>query len=95
MVDVWVQHEKILVAGSGNRPRRESARLKAVAKAALPLLLRFLTGDPLRAIIKLLGGADLTCALLACRDFRDHSSPAQEAMLRTGFLRTRTLAVFA
>jgi hypothetical protein len=79
---------------SGTRPRRASARLEAAAEAALPPLLRDLSGDPLRAILKLLGGADLTCARLACRDFRDHSSPAQE-MLRAGFLRTRALTLFA
>jgi hypothetical protein len=79
---------------SGNRPRRASARLEAAAEAALPPLLSALAGDPLRAILKLLGGADLTCARLACRDFRDHSSPAQE-MLRSDFLRTRALTAFA
>jgi hypothetical protein len=79
---------------SGKRPRRASARLEAAAEAALPPLLRALAGDPLRAILKLIGGADLTCARLACRDFRDHSSPAQE-LLRSGFLRTQALAVFA
>jgi hypothetical protein len=78
----------------GKRPRRASARLEAAAEAALPRLLRTLAGDPLRAILKLLGGADLTCARLACRDFRDHSSPAQE-MLRSDFLRTRALTAFA
>jgi hypothetical protein len=76
------------------RPRRASARLEAATEAALPPLLRALAGDPLRAIIKLLDGADLTCARLACRDFREHSSPAQE-MLRSGFLRTQALAGFA
>ncbi|KAJ1631753.1 hypothetical protein T492DRAFT_869373 [Pavlovales sp. CCMP2436] len=70
-------------------------RTSAVDEAALPPLLRVLAGDPLRAILKLLGGADLTCARLACRDFRDHSSPAEEAMPRSGFLRTRALVVFA
>jgi hypothetical protein len=79
---------------SGKRPRRASVRLEGAAEAALPPLLRALAGDPLRAILKLLGGADLTCARLACRDFRDHSSPAEE-MLRADFLRTRALAVFA
>ena len=79
---------------SGERPRRASARLEATAEVALPPLLRALAGDPLRAILKHLGGADLTCARLACRDFRDHSSPAQE-LLRSGFLRTRALVVFA
>jgi hypothetical protein len=79
---------------SGKRPRRASARLEAAAEAALPPLLRDLDGDPLRAILKLIGGADLTCARLTCRDFRDHSSPAQE-MLRSGFLRTPALAVYA
>ncbi|KAJ1630467.1 hypothetical protein T492DRAFT_871728 [Pavlovales sp. CCMP2436] len=67
--------------GGGNRPR-----LVAAAEA-LPLL-HALAGDPLRAILKLLGGADLA-------DFRDHSSPAQEMMRRSGFLRTRSLTVFA
>jgi hypothetical protein len=79
---------------SGKRPRRASARLEADAEAALPPLLRILPGDPLRIILKLLGGADLTCARLACRDFRDHSSLAQE-LLRPDFLRTRALAAFA
>ncbi|KAJ1617700.1 hypothetical protein T492DRAFT_893260 [Pavlovales sp. CCMP2436] len=80
---------------SGTRPRRTSARLEAAAEAALPPLLRALAGDPLRAILKLLGGADLTCARLACKDFRDHSSPAQEVIPRVDFLRTRALVVFA
>jgi hypothetical protein len=60
-------------APSGRRFRRASARLEAAAEAALPALLRALSADPLRAILKLLGGAELTCARLACRDFRDHS----------------------
>jgi hypothetical protein len=81
-------------APSGKRPRRASARLEAAAEAALPPLLRALAGDPLRAILKLLGGADLTCARLACRDFRDHSSPAQE-LLRSDFLRARARTAFA
>ncbi|KAJ1631940.1 hypothetical protein T492DRAFT_869129 [Pavlovales sp. CCMP2436] len=71
------------------------ALLEAAAEAALPPLLRALAGDPLRAILKLIGGVDLTCVRLACRDFRDHSSPAQEAIRRSGFLRTRALVVFA
>ncbi|KAJ1627827.1 hypothetical protein T492DRAFT_876094 [Pavlovales sp. CCMP2436] len=66
-----------------------------MAEVALPPLLRALASDPLRAIIKLLGGANLMCARLEYRDFRDHSSPAQEAMARSDFLRTRALAVFA
>jgi hypothetical protein len=44
-------------APSGKRPRRASARLEVAAEAALPRLLRTLAGDPLRAILKLLGGA--------------------------------------
>jgi len=76
------------------RPRRTSVRLEAAAEAALLPLLRFLAGDSLRAILKLLGGVDLTCARLACRDFRDHSSPAQEAMRRSDFLCTRALVVY-
>jgi len=35
------------------------------------------------------------CTWLACRDFRDHSHPAREALLRSDFHRTRALAVFA
>jgi hypothetical protein len=54
-----------------------------------------LSGDTLRAILNPLSGIDLTCARLTCRLFRDHSSPAQQPMLRSGFLRTRARAVFA
>jgi hypothetical protein len=46
----------------GKRPRRASARLvAAAAESALPPLLRFLDGDPLRAVAKLLPDAALTC----------------------------------
>ncbi|KAJ1626387.1 hypothetical protein T492DRAFT_878540, partial [Pavlovales sp. CCMP2436] len=63
-------------------------------QSALPPLLRFLAGDTLRAVAKLLADADLPCFRLACKAFRDHSSPAQERR-RTAFLRTRALVVFA
>jgi hypothetical protein len=79
---------------SGNRPGRASARLVARAESALPPLLRFLAGDPLRAVAKFLGDADLPCARLVCRAFRDHSSPALKKC-REDFLRMRALAVFA
>jgi hypothetical protein len=46
------------------------------------------------AVAKLLADADLPCFRLACKAFRDHSSPAQK-MHRTAFLRTRALVVFA
>jgi hypothetical protein len=81
-------------APSGKRPGRASARLVARAEAALPPLIRFLAGDLLHAVTKLLADADLPCFRLACKAFRDHSSPAQE-MRRTAFLRTRALVVFA
>jgi len=84
-----------LHARARTRPRRASARLEAAAEALLPPLLRAFAGDPLSTILNLLGGADLACARLACRDFRDHMSPAQEAIPRSGFLRTRRLALFA
>ncbi|KAJ1618104.1 hypothetical protein T492DRAFT_892611 [Pavlovales sp. CCMP2436] len=67
------------------------ARLEAAAGAALPPGLRALAVNPLRVILKLLIGVDLTCARLAYRDFRNHSSPAQEAMRRSDFLCTRAL----
>jgi hypothetical protein len=79
---------------SGKRPRRASARLVTAAESALPPLLRALTGDPLRAVLKLLPDADLPCARLVCRAFRDHSSPALKKC-RGDFLRTRALLVFA
>jgi hypothetical protein len=78
----------------GKRPGRASARLLARAESALPPLLRALTGDPLFAVLKLLGDADLPCARLVCRAFRDHSSPALKKC-RGDFLRTRALVVFA
>jgi hypothetical protein len=81
-------------APSGKRPRRASSRLVAAAESALPRLLRALTGDPLRAVAKLLDDADLPCARLVCRTFRDHSSPALKKY-RGDFLRTRPLLVFA
>ncbi|KAJ1618545.1 hypothetical protein T492DRAFT_916766 [Pavlovales sp. CCMP2436] len=56
--------------------RAASARLEACAESALPPLLRTLTGDPLCAVLKLIDDADLSCARLVCRAFRDHSSPA-------------------
>jgi hypothetical protein len=79
---------------SGKRPRRASARLVAAAESALPPLLRALTGDPLRAVAKLLPDAALTCFRLVCRAFRDHSSPALKKC-RGDFLRTRALVAFA
>jgi hypothetical protein len=79
---------------SGKRPRRASARLVATAESVLPPLLRALTGDPLRAIAKLLPDAALTCFWLVCRAFRDHSSPALKKC-RGDFLRTRALVAFA
>mmetsp|Transcript_38717 Transcript_38717/g.95732 ORF Transcript_38717/g.95732 Transcript_38717/m.95732 type:complete len:83 (+) Transcript_38717:134-382(+) len=66
----------------------------ARAESALPLLLCTLAGDLLGAILKLLDDADLPCARLVCRAFRDHSSPALKKC-RVDFLRTRALAVFA
>jgi hypothetical protein len=82
-----------MAESSSGCPGRASARLVARTEAALPPL-RALDGDPLRAALKFLGGADLPCARLACKTFRDHSSPAQE-MRRSDFLRTRALVVFA
>jgi hypothetical protein len=79
---------------SSKRPARASARLVAAAESALPPLLRALTGDPLRAVAKLLPDAALTCFRLVCRAFRDHSSPAPKKC-RGDFLRTRALVVFA
>jgi hypothetical protein len=81
-------------AGPSGKPRRASARLVAAAESALPPLLGALTGDPLSAVLKLLGDADLPCARLVCKAFRDHSSPALKRR-RKDFLRTRALAVFA
>jgi hypothetical protein len=69
-----------------------STRVQA-AESALLQLLRALSGDLLRAVAAHLDDADLSCARLVCKAFRDHSSPAQE-MLREDFLRTRALAVF-
>ncbi|KAJ1615705.1 hypothetical protein T492DRAFT_897029, partial [Pavlovales sp. CCMP2436] len=83
------------MAEGGPSSERPRGAVEAAFEAALARLLRTLASDPLRAILKLLVGVDLTCARLACRDFLDHSSPAQEAMPRSGFLRTRTLAMFA
>jgi hypothetical protein len=79
---------------SGKRPRRASARLVAAAESALPLLLRTLTGDPLRAVAKLLPDAALTPFRLTCTAFRDHSSKPEKKCI-VDFLRTRALAVFA
>jgi hypothetical protein len=81
-------------APSWKRPGRASARLVARAEAALPPLLRDLAGDLLRAVAMLVPDADLPCFRLACKTFRDHSSPAQE-MRRAAFLRTRALVLFA
>jgi len=81
-------------APSGHRPGRASARLVGRGEAALPPLLRFLAGDPLRAVAKLITDADLPCFWLACKAFRDYSSPAQERH-RAAFLRTRALVAFA
>ncbi|KAJ1617135.1 hypothetical protein T492DRAFT_894216, partial [Pavlovales sp. CCMP2436] len=81
-------------APSGHRPGRASARLVACAEAALPPLLRYLAGDPLHAVAKLLADAGLSCFRLACKAFHDHSSPAQERH-RAAFLRTQALVVFA
>ncbi|KAJ1638544.1 hypothetical protein T492DRAFT_858302, partial [Pavlovales sp. CCMP2436] len=70
-----------------------SERLEARA-GSLRDLTGDLTGDPLRAVLILLDDADLPCARLVCRAFREHSSPAQKKC-RVDFLRTRTLTVFA
>mmetsp|Transcript_36721 Transcript_36721/g.91058 ORF Transcript_36721/g.91058 Transcript_36721/m.91058 type:complete len:113 (-) Transcript_36721:246-584(-) len=70
------------------------SRLEARTEASLPPLLCFLAGDPLRAVAKLLADADLPCFRLACKAFRDYSSPAKE-MCRTAFLRTHALVAFA
>jgi hypothetical protein len=73
---------------------RMRARLAAEDESALAPLLRFLAGDPLRAIAKLLPDADLTPFRLVCTAFRDHSSKP-EKKCRLDFLRTRALTVFA
>jgi hypothetical protein len=70
------------------------AWLAAEDELALAPLLRFLAGDPLRAVAKLLPGADLTPFRLVCTAFRDHSSKP-EKKCRGDFLRTRPLTVFA
>jgi hypothetical protein len=75
-------------------PGRVRARLAAEDESVLAPLLRFLAGDPLRAIAKLLPDASLTCFRLVCTAFRDHSSkPEKKCIL--DFLRTRALVVFA
>jgi hypothetical protein len=73
---------------------RVRARLAAEDESALAPLLRFLAGDPLRAVAKLLPDAVLTCFRLTCRAFRDHSSKPEKKCI-VDFLRTRALAVFA
>jgi hypothetical protein len=73
---------------------RVRARLAAEDESALAPLLRFLAGDPLRAIAKLLPGADLTPSRLVCTAFRDHSSKPEKKCL-VDFLRTRELLAFA
>jgi hypothetical protein len=67
------------------KPGRASARLVARAEAALPLLLRALVGDPLRAIVQLLGDANLPCFRLACRAFRDHPSKPEKKCIECHF----------
>eukprot|EP00302_Diacronema_sp_CCMP2436_P021483 CAMPEP_0179970858 /NCGR_PEP_ID=MMETSP0983-20121128/35593_1 /TAXON_ID=483367 /ORGANISM="non described non described, Strain CCMP 2436" /LENGTH=333 /DNA_ID=CAMNT_0021885693 /DNA_START=424 /DNA_END=1422 /DNA_ORIENTATION=+ len=57
-------------------PQAASTRLLARAESALPPMLRALGGDLLHAIFKVLDDADLPCVRLACKAFRDHSSPA-------------------
>jgi hypothetical protein len=82
--------------GAGAQPAAggASAELAVPAESELSPLLSALDGDTLRAIMQLLGDADLTCFRLVCRAFRDHSSPALKKC-RGDFLRTRALAVFA
>jgi hypothetical protein len=79
---------------SGQRPGRVLARLEAEDESALAPLLRFLAGDPLRAVAKLLPDAELTPFRLVCTAFRDHSSKP-EKKCRVDFLRTRALLVYA
>ncbi|KAJ1630298.1 hypothetical protein T492DRAFT_906917 [Pavlovales sp. CCMP2436] len=81
---------------SAKRPRHPNAQLAAAAESASEpsLLLRAITGDPLRAIAKLLPDADQTCFQLVCTAFRDHSSKPEKKCI-VDFLRTRALAVFA
>jgi hypothetical protein len=69
-------------------------RARLEAESALAPLLRFLDGDPLRAVAKLLPDANLTPFRLVCTAFRDHSSKP-EKKCRVDFLRTRALVVFA
>jgi hypothetical protein len=71
-----------------------SAEPDVPAASEPSLLLHALASDPLRAIVQLLGDANLPCFRLVCRAFRDHSSPAQMKCRKT-FLRTRALTVFA
>jgi hypothetical protein len=58
---------------SEQRPGRASARREAEDESALAPLLRVLTGDPLRAVAKLLPGADLTPFRLVDTAFHNHS----------------------
>jgi hypothetical protein len=66
----------------------------AAAESALPPLLHALTGDPFRAVTKILPDAAFTCFRLVCRAFLDHSSTALKKC-RGDFLRTRALVAFA
>jgi hypothetical protein len=77
---------------NAKRPGRASAR--TTAESELPLLLRVLAGDPLRAVVQLLGDADLPCFRLVCTAFRDHSSKPEKKCI-VDFFRTRALVVFA
>jgi hypothetical protein len=70
------------------------AELDVPAESEPSLLLHALVGDPLRAIVKLLGDANLPCFRLVSRDFRDHSSKPEKKCI-VDFLRTRALTVYA
>jgi hypothetical protein len=83
-----------MAAAGASAPPAAGDASDVPAESELSLLLRVLAGDPLRAIVQLLGDADLPCFRLVCTTFRDHSSKPEKKCI-VDFLRTRALTAFA
>jgi hypothetical protein len=87
-------HALSMAAGGASAQPAAGDAIDVPAESEPSLLLRALAGDPLRAIVQLLGDADLPCFRLVCRACRDHSSKPEKKCV-VDFFRTPALAVFA
>jgi hypothetical protein len=87
-------HALSMAAGGASAQLAAGDAIDVPAESEPSLLLHALAGDPLRAIVQLLGDADLPCFRLVCRACRDHSSKPEKKCI-VDFFRTPALAVFA